>query len=1022
MAFQRTKGRSVFTQPTGMPDLSGFKSAANAYQQLGQSVSQIGTQIRNRDYNDAIRQAEIDGKTAGVKYTKDEQGQWKLSPLINLDYSQSVKNLPKSDADKVLQAHRKAAVGAYVAAAVNDIKSAASVSYIKNKNDPDKVRADMNGYADGLREQLNDEDVFTQLAPKIESAFLSAENQAFAQQQKESELVGIASLQKNLSINTKELGNLAAVGPVEDDDSSVEGFEMRVQELQDENEVILENLQTLGVNPLKIEQLRSNQQSAIAIRVGQSAIEKIFTQNGDYGYSSSLEAIEEIVDEAYSNPDIDEEQIRTALTVTANSLQRLKQAELTEDSKVRESAYQNIISRVINGESVVDMISNQDPILSVLEPTQVFSALQQSKASDQQRINEEFSPAKDLILNWEDVIASGDPVGESQMVSAFLKVRKMHENGQIELAEFYEVKAQYLKYFDTKTRSPQRTVVSSTLKRELSDFSSYQVQPETFIRKIPDLIKSGVIGDGVGAGWATEDAYLADVSKYKKAMRKRKDEIVLAQTAQSKLSLSMTLSDKESEAYVKSFGYDKAIMPDGQSVKIDLFSNDESVFQASADTAASFALNSQGLLLPEVKDLIKQARYSEEATDRAVRVMGQTMDIMVSQSDKPRYAIMYDLFEKNNISEEERTYMTLANSVGISVAQEIVKNPVDYNRGLNNYFGTRIKDGNAEELADEFLQETFRKTLTMDVPFGIGSPVLMTLSSALGINENDPERERFIQEFADTHNISTDDVNKVVLNNPVVKNSIKDLFYSRLLQHGKAVAPEQIMFGVLTSIGKRYGLEENERTGKIEMVESPVLTHAQSTVPMDDVAGRNAKPVVNLTHEMIVNDVVQAVNSVPGIANESFYSALQEVGSGSSIKFFANDNMGGKPSYTVALYDKLGVPYILSDNYRYDFAYSSQNESYRNALQEVRSSKIKRFLSLGGLLDRGLLQNTFEKWEESRQPSSFDPLIKKVNEIYFGLGQNSDYLRMDESIEPFTTEDIEELWRLKETVLSLGFK
>lgn len=310
----------------------------------------------------------------------------------------------------------------------------------------------------------------------------------------------------------------------------------------------------------------------------------------------------------------------------------------------------------------------------------------------------------------------------------------------------------------------------------------------------------------------------------------------------------------------------------------------------------------------------------------------------------------------------------------------------------------------------------------MDVPFGVTNPVLYSLGQALGVNTEDPERNRFIQEFAATHNISVNDVNKIVLNNPVVRNSIKDLFYSRLLTHGKAVAPEQIMFSVLTSVGKRFGLEENQRTGQIEIVNTPILNEAQATVPMDTVEGRNPQPVVRLDHDMIVNDVVQSIMSVPGIAKENFYNALQEIGDGSNIRFHANDDMGGRQTYTVVLYDKLGVPYLLSENYRYDFQYSSQNQSYMDAIKEIKSSKVKNFLSLGGLMDRTLLQNTFEKWDESREPSSFNALIKKVNEIYFALGSSSDYLRMDEELEPFTTEEIAELWRLKETILSFGFK
>ena len=46
MVFKPTQGRKVFTQPTGMPDLSGFKSAAKSYQKLGGIIAEFGTQKR----------------------------------------------------------------------------------------------------------------------------------------------------------------------------------------------------------------------------------------------------------------------------------------------------------------------------------------------------------------------------------------------------------------------------------------------------------------------------------------------------------------------------------------------------------------------------------------------------------------------------------------------------------------------------------------------------------------------------------------------------------------------------------------------------------------------------------------------------------------------------------------------------------------------------------------------------------------------------------------------------------------
>ena len=48
MAFKKTSGQKALLQPTGMPNLSGFKQMASAYDQLAQSAMSIGTDMRKR--------------------------------------------------------------------------------------------------------------------------------------------------------------------------------------------------------------------------------------------------------------------------------------------------------------------------------------------------------------------------------------------------------------------------------------------------------------------------------------------------------------------------------------------------------------------------------------------------------------------------------------------------------------------------------------------------------------------------------------------------------------------------------------------------------------------------------------------------------------------------------------------------------------------------------------------------------------------------------------------------------------
>ena len=155
MAFKKTPGRSNLVQPNGMPNFSGFKQAAAAYNQIGELAYGIGLDDRKREFNQLIRQAEIDGKTAGVVY--DEQGN--LVPLTNFDYAKAGETLAESDQKQILATYRKAAVQTYVNAAANDINDAASKALIDNPNDPAAIRSSAKGYLQGLGDL--DEEIYT---------------------------------------------------------------------------------------------------------------------------------------------------------------------------------------------------------------------------------------------------------------------------------------------------------------------------------------------------------------------------------------------------------------------------------------------------------------------------------------------------------------------------------------------------------------------------------------------------------------------------------------------------------------------------------------------------------------------------------------------------------------------------------------------------------------------------------------------------------------------------------------------
>ena len=249
MAFQKGKGRQVFVKPVGMPDLSGFREVANQYNQLSQSAMSIGTDIRKREYNDAIRQAEIDGKTAGVTYDQENN----LVPLTNLDYGKESSLYSSSEQRNVLDVYRKAAITSYVSAASNDIRIAASQAYSESPNDPDKIRGSLSGYMQGL--QKLDSEIYQSLAPKAVAEFTIAENKALAQQQLESKEYNINQNLDAFKANAVKLGVHGVAGEVNPDFLPAEGQELFITEINQEQEQIKEALRADGYTESQILEL-----------------------------------------------------------------------------------------------------------------------------------------------------------------------------------------------------------------------------------------------------------------------------------------------------------------------------------------------------------------------------------------------------------------------------------------------------------------------------------------------------------------------------------------------------------------------------------------------------------------------------------------------------------------------------------------------------------------------------------------------------------------------------------------------
>lgn len=1015
MVFKPTQGRKVFTQPTGMPDLSGFKSAAKSYQQLGGIIAEFGTQKRVGDYNEAVRQAQIDGKTAGVKYTKGEDGQWKLSPLVNLDYSKAVQGLPEQDRQGVLDAHRQAAVGTYVAAAVNDINSAATRSLIANPNNPDQVRADMNGYAQGLRDSV-DESIYAQIAPKIEASFLSAENQAFAQQQKDITATGISELTKKFNSNTTDLGKLYAVGPDEDDDTSVEGLEMRISDILEEDEVTLKHLETLGVNADKIEELRNNRANNIAVRVGQEAVGTAFESGG---FPAAMNLAMEAVEQNLDSDVVDSQVLGTALFRTAERLEQLRQAGVTYNNRLLDEISSNIRYQMVVGkQDINEMLLDPNHPIHSLKGSVVASLFQEGKGVQAGLASEAYNENIGFLTNWKTFNNEED---RRLITDGYLNLRQQWLVGDLTPTQWGNAKALMNEYTDHVLNSENRREIGMAMVMALGPNSTFDKTPAVYAKLMPSLIEKGVIGkNGV---YKTEQQFISVLDRYSEAWDKHDKMERAAQRGFGKLRRGIALNDDEQEAVDNIYGTNKAIVGT-EIIDMDFFSDDGAVVQASVDTADAYTHRFNGLIHPEARVLFKNYMNNEAAANMAAKVLSQMATGLVNSDE---YTFMNEgqaldhIWQINDFSSEARKFFQIATNSTVELAMEAGKwdKRTEAERNLTDIVMPGISDDlNKAERADAFFDKAVKDSLGA---FGFDNFV--------DFDQQGPVVQQMLEDLASGTGIDVDDLADVVIGDRDLRKQMKDLFYERYIyEHKLGMKPKDTMRSVFASFGTRYGFEKDPETGQVLYVKNPILAHAQATIPNQEKGTFRGKPIFKINRDMLVQDFAYRMGgvgeAVPKLLPANHQQDMRDLMLPednlykANIRFIANEVAaeGNIPTYSVYLTDRHNVTKMYSNSYRFEYATSHLSDDYDKAMSEVKNGTVKQILRIGNAFDPMLVQAQLNKYAKSRNKNDLYPLIDLVNTITGATAGTG----FDISDFRFSDEDGDDLINLRESFYSLG--
>jgi len=1017
MAFKKTQGPSVSVSPVGLPDLSGFGAAAKMYTQLSNDAMSVGTDIRRREFNSAIRQAEKDGRTSGVRRDKDGN----LVPLVNFDYAKASDMFSSSEREAVLNSYKKAAVGAYAASAVVGISQIANTALTQNPDDPEAIDSAFSGYMQKLSSL--DEDIYVQLAPKAEAIFMEARNKALATQQDNTQRQSRSDLSQHFMLNQRELGNLVAVGPGSNDEDAFFHNE-RLQEIMDEQNVILENLAVFETPAEEIQALKNQQTNFLAMRAGQGHIERVFAASGN-SHFASLESIEEIV--ANTPEDVDAEKLRSVLQAHANDLNAKHKAQEEQRNKEQTSVYQSVMGEVnknlagIPGAmSVSEMLLDPDNKIHILDETQIGSLLSQDDSSRQKYINDRLAEPLAYLANWESIQGTQYEEG---LFKRFETIKSLHRDfpNEVGFERFNKARTDFMAYQDHIFIKPQRDRMSAFVQTELSANGTYIRDMDWWLAKQSELEASGVIGpDGA---FKSASAYVTKVNEYGVRRKKVLAERAVSDTALRKARSGINLNSTELDAILSTQANYNPVMLNGQVTGFDFISENQDVVQASIDAADRFAGDTGGVLIPEVMNIIESAPNNVEVADLMNRVVGQVVTGLASKNGITTDEAMSIVLDRNNIVDEDlRSFIAIGAKLGPEVAVEAYKgfDGLDMNRSIARVIGNRTSGDDLATSADDFFEQAMDDAMTSRNWWAFFNPLISD------------ERQTQLNEFADSiGGMSPTRLKDAIFLNPDVEKAMKGLFFQRMARQKNAGHGGMVMLDVMRTLGTRFGYQENKATGELFIVDKPIQMQAMGSVPTMSTPSGEVVPTYFPTQEMIVSDFIHAYTAfVPEgtLQDPKLVEAVKKASptydglDKTDITFHANMNFGGDQTYTVLLKDRLGnVSQVLSNSYRWTHASSVQAEHYAKIEQNLKTSKIKNFFAGYGLFDRSIIQNSMERYAKTQSDASFDGIIRTFDEIRLLTSPGATPEYRASLGQPFTAEEIKDFQFLMETLTSLGY-
>ena len=936
MAYQKTGGRSFFVRPNGMPDLSGFSDLANSISKLSDVTTSIGTDIRKQEFNDMLIQAEIDGRTAGVRYNDNNE----LVPLVDTTYASAMKAYGTKEQKALQAAYRKAAVDTYAAQLTIDANNSANAAYEKSPIDPDAVAGGFKGYTDKLQEEL-DPQTYSAVLPRVAAEWQTAIGKARAGRIDQARKDAIATNNTALDRYYDQLGVIATVG-VPNDPEAAAGTERRVVEINDSINKSFDALRTNGVGDAAIAEIRRKGVSKVILAGAKANAEKIYLSPGEGG---GMIAALKFAQEIENQPDLamgdivlnaDERKgIADSMRLRITKLEQITNATIKagEDQQkwMKGEAELGIKTGVITSENqILSMPLSADRLSSLLTSFRTQQASQVTQNNRLRKENEERFTR--LVAESEDVT-----LPREQREAAAARAEAMESDvSATKWASYVKVRNKRIGDAIKEAGAASLTVVE----HQMSDDGGYQITPD-FMRDYVGayLRDQGYIGEGKNI---TEREWGNKLRTYKTNFDKRQKEIADLRKAVSDAQNTggNTITPKQQGLLIEAYGNVFQADNEGQI----LFHKDPQVREQNFNNAVAFSLQYK-FVHPEIAKALKG--FDSAAVDE------ENFNVALQMYNKYYQSFAMGV---NNAG-------TKGLGVGVLRAEQMLSEAGVDTVSMNVARILGFKGWTAMKSSSEKTTSGNRVLSSIESTFGsFDEAIRANMSKAI---ESSSLRESFINNFTwmdsnrnpealaalDTieSSVPGGDLSTAVIRDPRVMSYIRSATLGNMVRHNLPQTEQGIQIAIrkaVTDVASNLGIDVDE-DGQTSLTFNPWYAQASASL------GSNADVVEGGVRGAVFREVRRLITR-PDVALPDKLRDIVNSGEG-TITLVPEEVFGKEQTYSAFISygdEKMKV----LEGFSYDFKRSMDYPVMKLAVERIKNSTVKRFFSQLSVLTPSMVE------------------------------------------------------------------